>query len=122
MPTFTQPKNLADLLLTEVQPGWTKDTALYASGASYDLGTVLAKVGGKLRALDPAATDGGEVAVAIAAEAVDATGGDRKGVAIARGAVVNLDELVWPAAITDVQKTAALAALEARGIVARSAL
>jgi hypothetical protein len=54
------------------------------------------------------------------AEAVDATDAAKPAVAIARSAVVNVEELVWPAGITAQQKAAAIAELEARGIVART--
>lgn len=122
MPVQTQPKTLADLLLVEVAPGWSKDPVLYAAGAVYPLGTVLALVNDKVQALDPAGTGAAKKAWAVAADNVDAAAGDKKGPAIARGAAVDLAELIWPAAITDVQKATALAELEARGIVARAAL
>lgn len=122
MPAQSQPKTLADLLLVEVKPGWSKDPVVYAAGAHYPLGTVLALVADKVQVLDPAGAGAAKKAYAVAADTVDATAGDTKGPAIARGAVVDLAELVWPAAITDAQKATALAELDARGIVARAAL
>lgn len=122
MPTQSQPKTLADLLLLEVVPGWSKGQVVYAAGSVYPLGTVLALVGDKVQALDPAGTGAVEKACAVAADTIDATAGDKRGPAIARGAVVDLNELVWPAAITDAEKATALTELEARGIVARAAL
>ena len=50
--------------------------------------------------------------------AVDASAADREGVIIERDALVAMDNLVWPAAITAPQKAAAIAELEALGIKA----
>jgi hypothetical protein len=122
MPTYTPPKTLGDLLLVEVAPGWTKETGLLLAGTLYGIGTVLAKVDGKYQALDPVAVGAAEKAVAVLGEAVDATGADAPGVVIARGAVVDSAELLWPAGITDAEKSIALGELNALGIVARAAL
>ena len=118
MPTFSQPKTLADLLIVEVAPNWTKQRLTFAAGAVSSMGTVLAKVSGKLQAIDPAGAGAAKVAYAVAAEKVDATAADTVGLAIPRGATLDIDELVWPAGITDAQKATALSDLEARGIVA----
>lgn len=122
MATFNQPKDLGDLLLVEVSPGWTKEKAMLLAGTDYRLGQVLTKVAGKYQVLDPAATDGAEKAAAVLGEHVDATTGDKPGVVIARGAVLTLAELTWPAGITEAQKNAALDELNVLGIVARAAL
>ena len=118
MPTFNQPKTLADLLIVEVAPNWTKQRLTFAAGTVFSMGTVLAKVSGKLQPLDPAGTGAAKVAHAVAAEKVDATAADTVGLAIPRGATLDIDELVWPAGITEAQKATALTDLEARGIVA----
>ena len=122
MPTYDAPKPLSDLLLAEVHPGWSKDTAPFAAGAVYPQGTVLALVSGKYQALDPAGTGDAKKSRAVAAETVDATAGDKPGVVIARGAVVEASSLVWPAGSTDAQKATATTELEARGIVVRTSL
>lgn len=122
MPTYTPKKTLGDLLLVEVAPGWTKQKGTLLAGSDYPLGSVLSLLAGKYRVLDPAAVDGTEKAVAVLAEHVDATAADAPGVVIARGATLELTELVWPAGITDPQKATALAELNALGIVARAAL
>lgn len=122
MATYTPPKKLGDLLLVEVAPGWTKDQGTLLAGTDYPLGQVLAKVAGKYQVLDPAGGAAANEAVAVLGEHVDATAGDKPGVLIARGAVVDLNELVWPAGITAPQKTIALDELVALGIVARAAL
>lgn len=122
MPTYTPPKTLGDLLLVEVAPGWTKEKGLLLLGANYPLGTVLAKVSGKYQVLDLAGTGAAKKAAAVLAENVDATAADTAGVVIARGAVVESTELLWPAGATDPQKATALDELNALGIVARAAL
>lgn len=121
MALHEEPVSLTDLLLTEVCPGWTKSTVTYQAGAVLMLGMVLAKVAGKFLPLDLAGAGDEKVAAAVAADLVDATAGDKKGPAICRGAVLDLNYLVWPAGITDVQKATAIAELDARTIVVRSA-
>ena len=122
MATYHQPKDLGDLLLVQVSPGWTKDNITLLGGSVYALGQVLAKVDNKYQALDPASTAPANKAVAVLAEPIDATTGDKPAVVIARGAVLALAELNWPAGITAPQKAAALDELNAQGIVARATL
>jgi hypothetical protein len=122
MATFHQPKDLGDLLLLQVSPGWTKSKVTLLAGTDYPLGQVLAKVAGKYQTLDPAGTGAAKKAAVVLAERVDATAGDQPGVVIARGAVVALAHLVWPSGITEAQKSAALDELNAQGIVARATL
>ena len=122
MATYHQPKDLGDLLLVQVSPGWTKDNITLLGGSVYALGQVLAKVDNKYQALDPASTAPANKAVAVLAEPIDATSGDKPAVVIARGAVLALAELTWPADITAPQKAAALDELNAQGIVARATL
>lgn len=120
--TFNQPKDLGDLLLVQVSPGWSKDRVTLLGGSDYALGQVLAKVAHKYQALDPSGAGPAKKAVAVLAERVDASAGDAPAVVIARGAVVARAELVWPAGITEPQQTAALDELYAPGIVARVTL
>ncbi|KRP97478.1 hypothetical protein TX25_06120 [Pseudomonas lactis] len=122
MAIFIQPKDLGDLLLVEVAPGWTKQKATLLGGANYAFGQVLAKVAGKYQVLDLAATGAAKKAAAVLGEQIGATAGDTPGVVIARGAVVAINELVWPEGITEPQKTTALDELNALGVVARAAL
>ncbi|VVM95185.1 hypothetical protein PS619_03034 [Pseudomonas fluorescens] len=122
MATFNQPKDLGDLLLVQVSPGWTKDRITLLGGSDYALGQVLANVAGKYQALDPAGTVLAKKAVAVLAEHIDARAGDTPAVVIARGAVLALPELVWPPGITEPQKAAALDDLNTQGIVARATL
>ena len=122
MATYTEPKTLSDVLLVEVKPGWTKDRVTIAADQQYEIGTVLAKVSGKYQMIDPAGTGVAKKSVAVLAQNVDTTTGERPAVVIARGAVVATDGLVWPDAITDAQKTTAQTELEALGIIAKEQL
>ncbi|MCV4272300.1 head decoration protein [Pseudomonas capsici] len=122
MATSKPAKQVGDLLLVEVAAGWTKEKITLLAGAIYPFGSVLAKVSGKYQVLDPTGTGAAKKAVAVLTEHVDATTGDAPGVVIARGGVLDLNELTWPAGITDAQKSTALEELIAVGIVARAAL
>lgn len=118
-----QPDTIADLLLIEVQPGWTKDKVTIGAGADLVMGQVLGKVtaSGKFIKLAPAAADGSQIAAAVLVDPAAAAGADVAGaVVIARGAVVDTDKLVWPAGITAPQKATALGQLQTAGIVART--
>ncbi|QBP09846.1 head decoration protein [Cupriavidus metallidurans] len=119
--TYTQPKFVSDVVHTKVNPAWSVDTAVLSGGA-FQIGTVGARVNGKVVPLD-ASTDAGVGAAAVVVIAdADATAGDVMGPVVARGAVVLADGLVWPAGITTARKAMAIAALEARGIVTRTGL
>ena len=77
---------------------------------------------GKVAGLDPAALDGTAEAVGIAAFDVTAPdGADAEVTAILRDAVLADRAIVWPAGITEARKKAAIADLEARGILVRKA-
>ncbi|MCY1307325.1 Bacteriophage lambda head decoration protein D [compost metagenome] len=83
---------------------------------------MLAKVSGKYQVLDPDGEGAAAIAAAVLGEAVDASEGDKSGLLIARGAVVEVSELAWPADITEPQKAIALEQLTALGIVPRASL
>ncbi|GFM85407.1 hypothetical protein PSCICO_08060 [Pseudomonas cichorii] len=122
MATSKPAKQVGDLLLVEVAVGWTKEKITLLSGSIYPFGSVLAKVSGKYQVLDPTGTGAAKKAAAVLTESVDATTGDTPGVVIARGGVLDINELTWPAGITDAQKSTALEELIALGIVARATL
>ena len=76
----------------------------------------------KLKALDPAATDGTEIARGVIANDVDAALADREdGLLIARHALVARSALVWPAGITAEPESRRDAQLRALGILVRDA-
>ena len=124
MPTYTEPKHLGDVLLVEVKSGWTKQTALLsATSVALAIGCVLAqKDDGEFTPIDFAAGAPLNKAAAVLAANVDESQVAQKTVMIKRGATVAKNELIWPAGATDEQIKAALAELEALGIVAQNAL
>lgn len=124
MPSITEPKNLGDLLKYEAPNLYSRDRVTVASGQTLALGTVVGVVTAtsKLKALDPAATDGTENARGVIANDVDAALADRDdGLLIARHALVARNALVWPSGITAELKAAAESQLKAIGILVRDA-
>ena len=76
----------------------------------------------KVAGLDPTAVDGTAEAIGIVAYDVTAPDGtDAKVTAILRDAVLADRAIVWPAGIGEARKNAAIADLEARGILVRKA-
>jgi hypothetical protein len=87
-----------------------------------DIFTVaVAKGDGTAVALDLTAVDGTQIAAGFVIAAYDATAAAVAGVAVVRDAVIDADNLVWPAGITADQTAAALDQLAARGIVTSEA-
>ncbi len=122
MPVITEGMNLGDLLKYEAPNLYSRDQATVLAGQNLALGAVVGIVAatGKVKALDPAATDGSQTAAGILLEPVDATAGDRDdGILLARHAIVADSALVWPAGITNAEKAAAIAELKAIGILVR---
>jgi hypothetical protein len=125
MPVITEGLNLGDLLKYEAPNLYSRDQLTIAAGQNLVLGAVVGidTLTEKVKALDPAATDGTEVAAGVLTAAVDATLIDRPdGVAITRHAVVADHALTWPVGITAPQKAAAIAQLKALGVLVRHAV
>ena len=117
-----EPLNLGDLLKYEEGLHYSREQNTVAVGQNLELGAVVGRVTatGKLKRLDPAATDGTEDVAGILLGAVDATLVERDdALLLVRHAIVASHAVVWPAAITPEQKAAATAALETRGILIR---
>jgi hypothetical protein len=124
MPVITQGRNLGDLLKYEAPNLYSREAATVAAGQNLVIGTVLGRktADGKLHTLDPAASDGTEVAAAVLATDTDATLIDRDdAITIVRHAIVARGALVWPAGITAPQKATTEAQLVALGILVRDA-
>lgn len=123
-----QQPGTACYLVSEANGTRSRDVVTLAQGHNCQPGTVLSKVTatGKYVPVDPTngtgegeTPDGSHIAVVVLFAAVDATAGDKPAVITARDAEVEAAALIWPAAITPTQKTAALGQLAAVGIVAR---
>jgi len=122
---ITEGKNLADVLKYEAPNLYSREVAVVAAGQNLAIGTVVSchTVTGKLHALALAATDGTETAVGVLATDTEAMLIDRDdAVLIARHAIVARNALIWPAAITAVQKSAAEGQLAALGILVRDSV
>ncbi|WP_430439715.1 head decoration protein [Shinella sp.] len=115
-------KTDADIVKDEGKNRFSRDTDTLASGSGIvKIGTVLGKItaSGKFKPLAPEASDGTQVAAAVILQYADATIADQHVVNLKRRAQVVLQELVWPAGITDAQKKGALDQLAELGIIAR---
>ena len=128
MTVLTMAPTLGDLLKFELNGSYCRETVTLKAGTAYELGSVLGKItaSGKCR-LSPAAQvvgdEGAETAIAVLIEAVDATGGDKTGLIVARGpAIVSKAALVFDATVDQVaEKAAKHTQLAAAGIVPRDA-
>ncbi|EJF74309.1 hypothetical protein MCO_01925 [Bartonella sp. DB5-6] len=95
-------------------PDMSNEEVVFASGAFIEAGTVMGKITSseKYVPLDPAASDGSQIPAGISFATVDATDADQRAVITARLCTVKASELLWPDAITDEQKKAAIQSLE----------
>lgn len=122
MTAIAQPQTLGDLLKYEAPNLYSRETDTVAAGQKLLLGTVLGRdtTSTKLKAFDPDATDGSEIAIGILAGDVDATLIDRDdALVIARHAIVARGALVWPTGISAAQKATAIAQLTFLGVLVR---
>ena len=123
MNAIHEPLNLGDLLKYEEDClNYSREQVTVATNQNLELGAVVGRVtaNAKIKRFDPAATDGTEDVAGILLGAIDATLIERDdALLLARHAIVASHAVVWPAGITVEQRTAAIAALEARGILIR---
>lgn len=115
-------KTESDIVWDEGRNRFSRDTDVLAAGSGNVLtGTILGKItnNGKFKPLDPAATDGSQIAAAIILENAAATDHDHAVVTLKRRAQVILQNLVWPENITAQQRDTSLQQLAALGIIAR---
>lgn len=123
----TKPK-LGNLVKKEQWPesGWCREvlTVNEAAAATYTIGSLVGKVTatGKYQLVDPTAVDGSQVVAGIVLEnkSIPATT-DTEVVVMVRGsAIVGDQAIVYDNAFDAGQKTAALAEIEALGILVRT--
>lgn len=121
MATVTEPRHRGEFMVSEANGFRSREDITVLLGQNLVAGAVIAKVtaSGKWMVLTPGAADGSQNAAGILYGAVNASAADAKGVVIARDAEVNAGEIAWPAGISAPNKTTALAALAALGIVMR---
>ncbi|WP_156851748.1 head decoration protein [Bartonella refiksaydamii] len=97
-------------------PNISNEEVVFASGAFIEAGTVMGKVTKTEHyvPLDPAAADGSQIPAGISFATVDASEAEQRAVITARLSTVKASELLWPDAITDEQKKAAIQSLEVK--------
>jgi hypothetical protein len=115
MTTFTEKRQALSFVLNE-QPGHLSRETVTIEGGSggagvVEAGTVLGKItaSGKYVPSPATGSDGSQVAKAINAYRVDATGDDVQAVVIARLAEVNGNLLIYDASVNDATKVLAKA-------------
>ena len=122
MPAITEGLNLGDLLKYEAPNLFSRDQVTVASGQTLPLGAVVGIVTttGKVKQIDPSATDGSQYAAGVLMQACDAALIDREdGLMVARHAIVADHALTWPAAITVAEKQVAVLQLKSLGVLIR---
>lgn len=117
---FTEKPGPGSAIIQEGEDFYSRDvvSVIAGSGVTLDANTVLGKVtaSGAYVLHDPAASDGSQNAAAMLIYPVTGT---EDAAIIARHAQLKSQLLVWKSGITTNQKTAAIAALKAAGIVVR---
>ena len=123
MPTvFAESMNLGDLLKYEAPNLYSRDRVTVAAGQNLPLGAVVGVVTatGKVKQIDPSATDGTQVAAGGLMQACDAALAERTdGLIVARHAIVADHALQWPTGITTGEQQAAIAQLKSLGVLVR---
>ena len=123
MPTvFTESMNLGDLLKYEAPNLYSRDRVTVAAGQNLPLGAVIGVVTatGKVKQIDPSATDGTQLAAGVLMQACDAALAERTdGLVVARHAIVSDHALQWPTGITTGEQQAAIAQLKSLGVLVR---
>lgn len=121
MTVFTEGRHPAEYILSEANGYRTREVGTLLTGNKLVPGTVLGRItaSGKLTVLTPGASDGSQTAAGVLYDNVDATAADKPAVYHARDAEVNGLALTWPVGISAPNKTAAITALAALGIIVR---
>ena len=123
MNAISESSNLSDLLKYEEDClNYSREVATVAAGQNLLIGAVVGRetLTGKLKALDPAATDGTETPVGILLGNVDASLIDvDDALLLNRHAVVASNAVIWPVEISTAQKATATTSLAAIGILIR---
>lgn len=124
--TYDAPELLGELLLFEISPEYCRDAlTIKAAETETPLGAVLMRnADGTLSLWTPAAEPEEDktadpAAAGVLLRAVPPSASNTAAPVLKRGALVSAAALKWPAGTAEDKKGAALAALEALGIIAR---
>ncbi|MGQ2906734.1 MAG: head decoration protein [Aliihoeflea sp.] len=112
----------AHYLVSEANGYRSREQGVVAAGSGLlKAGAVMGRITatGKYVPLDPDGMDGSDNAAAILFEGCDATEDDVRRTFTVRDSEVHADVLHWADGVSDIQKTAALAAMAAFGIIGR---
>lgn len=110
---------LADLTVATAYDTDHIDLTLPDGATDWAVGDVVTVTVGEglMTDFDEAASDGSEIARSVLVNAADPSAADVDAYAVVRDAEVKAVRLTWPTGITNADKTAAINALKARGIV-----
>src|SRR5262245_40743451 len=123
MPVLTETKHAGSCIVSEEEALYSCDAITIAQSQTILANQVLGQLtaGGQFVVLAPGASDGPQNAAGIAVYPVTTGAGQTAKLAVlARACQVRDSDLAWPAGITGPQKTAAVAALAAKGIIVRT--
>ena len=121
MTVKTESVHTGEFLVSEGNNSISREEVVIAAGQALLPGAVLGKnASDEYAALDPAASDGTEVAAGVLYAAVETAAETGKGVAFVRLAEVVDSLLVWPAGITDEEKATAKDQLASQDIITRN--
>ena len=111
-----------EFMISEADAGRSRELLTVISGQVLVPGEVLGKItaSSKYTAWDEDASDGSEDAVAIAHEAIDASGGDLAGWLVTRECVVNNSDLTYSASADAGELAAAVVNLALTNIIVRT--
>ncbi|WP_434627634.1 head decoration protein [Chromobacterium sp. CV08] len=105
----------ADGMVFTVSAGSTP----FSAGDTFAITVTSPGTAGQWRPLNPAATDGSQVAAGVLFATKDVTSGPKPALGITRLAEVNGSELLWPTGITPTQQAAAVSQLAQAHILVR---
>jgi len=119
MPELAEPLNLGDILKHEAPKMFSRDAVTVAKTQNLTMGTVVGRVtsSDEIVAFDPSATDGSNEVAGIIITNVETTDETKRSVIIARHAAFLTDHVVFPEAITEAEKKAAIKALKSLDIL-----
>lgn len=121
MATLTETLHAGGFIISQANGDRSFEQATLISGQNLKVGTVLGKItaSGKYTLHDNAAADGSQNAAAILFDDCNASAADKRCVILARDAEVADSMLTFKSGISGGNRTAAIAALAALGIIAR---
>lgn len=121
-PPVHEGQNLGDLLKFEADNLYSRDQVTVAADQVLKLGHVIGRITatGDVAALDPAATDGREIAAGVSIVSITTTTDPSPdGLIVARHATIADHALIWPIRVTPEQRAAGTAQLNALGVLVR---